>query len=184
MLEQQTHTADSILPPKALDGVKVLDLGHGIPPAHSGRLLACFGAEVIKVEPVDGDPMRRSGPFSRDIPHPETSGLFQYLNVNKKGITLNLYSRHGRKLLMALLSWADIVVEGLGAGGMDGLGLTYEAMEAVNPALVAVSITPFGQSGPYKDYKSYEISAVRLRWTDVFHRSTGTRASQLRQQRV
>ena len=140
-----------------MDGVKVLDLGHGIPPAHSGRLMACFGAEVIKVEPLDGDPLRMSGPFPSDLPHTETSGLFQYLNVNKKGITLNLYSRRGRKLLMALLSWADIVVEGLGAGVMDDLGLTYEVMETVNPALVVVSITPFGQSGPYKDYKSYEI---------------------------
>ena len=157
MLEQQTYSANSLLPPKALDGVKVLDLGHGIPPAHSGRLLACFGAEVIKVESVDGDPLRRSGPFSNDIPHLETSGLFQYLNVNKKGVTLNLNSMHGRRLLMALLSWADIVVEGLGAGVMDNLGLTYKAMEAINPALVVVSITPFGQTGPYKDYKSYEI---------------------------
>ena len=157
MLEQQTHSADFLLPPKALDGVKVLDLSHGIPPAHAGKLMACFGAEVIKVEPLDGDPLRRSGPFPCDLPHSETSGLFQYLNVNKKGITLNLYSRQGRRLLITLLSWADIVVEGLGAGVMDDLGLTYEAMEAVNPTLVVVSITPFGQSGPYKDYKSYEI---------------------------
>ena len=157
MLEQQTHTADHFLPPKALDGVHVLDLGHGIPPAHSGKLMACFGAEVIKVEPLDGDLLRRLGPFPSDLPHSETSGLFQYLNVNKKGVTLNLKSGHGRKLLMALLSWADILVEGLGAGALDDLGFPYEAMEAVNPALVVVSITPFGQSGPYKDYKSYEI---------------------------
>ena len=157
MLEQQTHSADPLLPPKALDGVKVLDLGHGIPLAQASKLMACFGAEVIKVEPSDGDPLRRSGPFPSDLPHSETSGLFQYLNVNKKGITLNLNSGHGRKLLMALLSWADILVEGLGAGVLDGLGFTYEEIEAANPALVAVSITPFGQSGPYRDYKSHEI---------------------------
>ena len=157
MLEQQTHSADPILPSKALDGVKVLDLGHGIPPAHSGKLMACFGAEVIKVEPLDGDPLRRSGPFSGDLPHSETSGLFQYLNVNKKGVTLNLDSGHGQKVFRELLSWADILVEGLGAGVLDGLGFPYEEIEAANPALVAVSITPFGQSGPYRDYKSHEI---------------------------
>ena len=157
MLEQQTHSADPLLPPKALDGVKVLDLGHGIPPAHSGKLMACFGAEVIKVEPLDGDPLRRSGPFSGDLPHSETSGLFQYLNINKKGVTLNLDSGHGQKVFRGLLSWADILVEGLGAGVLDGLGFPYEEIEAANPALVAVSITPFGQSGPYRDYKSHEI---------------------------
>ena len=105
------------LPPKAMDGVKVLDLGHGIPPAQAAKLLACFGADVIKVEPLDGDPLRRSGPFSGDLPHSETSGLFQYLNVNKKGVTLNsgLRARAARSFV-ALLSWADILVEGLGAG--------------------------------------------------------------------
>ena len=135
------------------------------------------------MEPLDGDPLRRSGPFPSDLLHPETSGLFQYLNVNKKGVTLNLNSSHGRKLLMALLSWADIVIEGLGAGVMDDLGVTYEAMEAVNPALVAVSITPFGQSGPYKDYKSYEIQPYAFGGPMYFTGSAGTRASQLRQQR-
>ena len=140
-----------------MEGVKVLDLGVGIPPANATRLLGCFGAEVIKVEPQGGDPLRMSGPFLDDIPNPETSGLFQYLNVNKKGITLNLESGRGRRILKDLLCWADMVVEGRGAGVMDGLGLTYEEMERVNPVLVVVSITPFGQSGPYKDHKAYEI---------------------------
>ena len=157
MLKQQTDSANSIRPPKALDGVRVLDLGHGIPPANATRLLGCFGAEVIKVEPSNGDPLRMSGPFLNDLPDPEASGLFQYLNVNKKGVTLNIKSGHGRRVFRELLSWADILVEGLGAGVLDGLGLTYEELEKVNPALVAVSITPFGQSGPYKNYKSYEI---------------------------
>lgn len=154
---QDTHKPDALLPPRAMEGVKTLDLGVGIPPANAARLLACFGAEVIKVEPPDGDSLRMSGPFPGDIPNPETGGLFQYLNVNKKGATLNLDSGQGRSIFKELLSWADIVVEGRGAGVMDRLGLTYEEMEKVNPALVAVSITPFGQSGPYKDFKSCEI---------------------------
>ncbi len=157
--DQYAHNGDSLLPPRALDGVKVLDLGHGIPPANAGKLLACFGAEVIKVEPPYGDLLRRSGPFPRDLPHPETSGIFQLLNVNKRGITLNLDSVHGRRLFRMLLSWADIMVEGLGAGVLDDLGLPYEEMERINPALVVASITPFGQSGPYRDYKSYEIQS-------------------------
>ena len=154
---QDAHKLDAFLPPRAMEGVKALDLGLGISPANATRLLACFGAEVIKVEPPNGDRLRMSGPFLGDMPHPETSGLFQYLNVNKKGVTLSLDSGQGRDIFKELLSWADIVVEGRGAGVMDGLGLTYEEMEKVNPALVAVSITPFGQSGPYKRYKSYEI---------------------------
>ena len=157
MLKQQTDSANSIRPPKALDGVRVLDLGHGIPPAQATKLFACFGADVIKVEPLDGDPLRKSGPFLNDLPDPETSGLFQYLNVNKKGVTLNIKSGHGRRVFRELLSWADILVEGLGAGVLDGLGFPDEEIEAVNPGLVAVSITPFGQSGPYKDYRSHEI---------------------------
>jgi len=157
LLYQNTHNRDTLLPSRAMEGVRVLDLGLGIPPANATKLLGCFGAEVIKVEPLDGDPLRMSGPFLGDIPNSETSGLFQYLNVNKKGITLNLESGRGRRILKDLLGWADIVVEGRGAGVMDGLGLTYEELEKVNPALVAVSITPFGQSGPYKNYKSYEI---------------------------
>ena len=154
---QNTHNIDTLLPSRAMEGVRVLDLGLGIPPANATRLLGCFGAEVIKVEPSNGDPLRMSGPFLGDIPNSETSGLFQYLNVNKKGITLNLESGQGRRILKDLLGWADMLVEGRGAGVMDGLGLTYEELEKVNPALVAVSITPFGQSGPYKNYKSYEI---------------------------
>ena len=157
LLYQDTHRVDSFLPPRAMEGVKVLDLGVGIPPANATRLLGCFGAEVIKVEPSNGDPLRMSGPFLGDIPHSETSGFFQYLNVNKRGITLNVESRRGRRILKDLICWADIMVEGLGAGVMEGLGLTYGEMESVNPALVAVSITPFGQSGPYREYKSYEI---------------------------
>ena len=157
LLYQDAHKLDAFLPPRAMEGVKVLDLGIGIPPANATRLLGCFGAEVIKVESLHGDPLRMSGPFLGDIPNPETSGLFQYLNVNKKGITLNLESGRGLRILKDLLRWADMVVEGRGAGVMDGLGLTYEEMARVNPALLAVSITPFGQSGPYKGHKSCEI---------------------------
>ena len=157
LLYQDTHRVDSFLPPRAMEGVKVLDLGVGIPPANATRLLGCFGAEVIKVEPPQGDPLRMSGPFLGDIPNAETSGLFQYLNVNKRGITLNVESGQGRRILKDLICWAHILVEGLGAGKLDGLGLTYGEMESVNPALVAVSITPFGQSGPYREYRSYEI---------------------------
>lgn len=157
MLYPDAHRVDSFLPPRAMEGVKVLDLGIGIPPANATRLLGCFGAEVIKVEPPGGDPLRMSAPFLGDVPNPETSGLFQYLNVNKRGVTLNLESGRGRRILKSLLSWADLVVEGWGAGVLDGLDLSYGEMERVNPALVAVSITPFGQSGPYKYHKSFEI---------------------------
>ena len=81
----------------ALHGVKVVDLGHHVAGPYCAKLLADFGAEVIKVERPDGDPARRMPPFFNDEPHPEKSLLFTYLNTNKMGVTLNLKSQKGRE---------------------------------------------------------------------------------------
>ena len=145
------------MPDLALADVRVLDLGTDVPGPYCAKLLADYGADVIKVEPLEGDPSRRTGPFPDDLPHPDTSGLFLYLNANKRGITLDYSTRSGRMLLDKLIGWADIVIENNLPYRADELGLGWERLAAANPKLVLTSITPFGQTGPYCDYTADEI---------------------------
>jgi len=120
--------------------------------------LGALGADVIKVErPGQGDGARRLGPFFKDDPHPEKSGLFLSLNHNKKSITLNLKTETGVKMFKELVTEADIVVENFRPGVMASLGLDYEVLDKINPALVMTSISNFGQTGPYRDYKATEL---------------------------
>lgn len=143
---------------KVLSGIKVLDLTHHIAGPYCAKLLADYGAGVIKIErPVVGDDARRIGPFFGDDPHPEKSGLFLYLNTNKRGITLDLKSDAGLNIFRRLVETADILVENFSPGVMDRLGLSYEALEKINPRLVMTSISNFGQSGPYRGFKSSEL---------------------------
>lgn len=142
----------------ALSGIKVLDLTHFISGPYCTKVLADYGAEVVKVErPGIGDGARVVGPFPNDNPHYEKSGLFLYLNTNKKGVTLNLKSRTGCKILKDLVKESDILVENFSPGVMSHLGLNYEILEEINPRLVMTSISNFGQSGPYRDYKATEL---------------------------
>lgn len=143
-----------------LTGTSVLDLTHYLAGPYCTRLLAGFGAEVLKIEkPGAGDPARRMEPFLGDEPGPEKSGLFLYSNVSKKSITLNLKSAEGVKVFKQLLEKADLVVESFRPGVMNRLGLGYEALTGVNPGLVMTSISNFGQTGPYRDYKLSHLLA-------------------------
>ena len=109
----------------ALSDLMVLDLGRGVSGPFCTCLLAGYGAEVIKVEPPgEGDPARKMGPFLRDEPHPERSGLFLYLNTRKKGITLNLKTRAGANILKELVKDANILVENFEPELMPSLGLS------------------------------------------------------------
>jgi len=142
----------------ALGVLKVLDLSEGISGPYCTRLLAGWGAEVIKVErPGHGDCARSAGPFPDAGPHQEKSALFLYLNTGKKSITLNLGTTTGRHLLVELAKDADVLVENFKPGIMHDRGLGYAALEEINPRLVMTSITAFGQDGPYRDYKSSGI---------------------------
>lgn len=142
----------------ALEGITVIDLSQSIAGPYCTKLLAIEGAEVIKVEPPGaGDTLRRMGPFVGDDPHPEKSIPFLYLNTSKKSITLNFQNSTGRKMLMELVKEADVLVEGFEPSHMPSLGLGYETLEKLNPRLVMVSISHFGQTGPYRDYKGEEI---------------------------
>jgi len=143
---------------QALSDVKVLDLTRLIAGPCCTKLLADYGADVIKVEkPGEGDPARRMGPFLEDDPHPDKSGLFLHLNTSKRGITLNLKSETGRKIFRELVRGVDILVENFSPRVMPGLGLEYEKLESINPGLVMTSVSNFGQSGPYRDFKASEL---------------------------
>lgn len=143
---------------KVLDGVKVIEYGNLISAPFCAKIFADMGAEVIKIEqPCCGDDSRRMEPFMNDIPGLERSGLFQYLNMNKKGITLNPETATGRKILLQLLKEADVFIENNPPKRMKALKLDYARVKQVNLRIVMTSITPFGQTGPYKDYKSSEL---------------------------
>lgn len=148
---------------QALSGLKVLDLTHYIAGPFCTKLLADYGADVIKVEkPGAGDMARRMGPFPGDIPDPEKSGLFLYLNTNKKGITLNLKTTSGVDIFKNLVKEADILVENFSPRVMPALGLDYQTLKKINPKLVMTSISNFGQTGPYRDWKGTELTLISL----------------------
>jgi crotonobetainyl-CoA:carnitine CoA-transferase CaiB-like acyl-CoA transferase len=141
-----------------LSDVRILDLTWYISGPNCTKLFADYGADVIKVERPDrGDPARSMGPFYEDDPHPEKSGFFLYLNTNKRSITLNLKSETGKRILKDLVEDADILVENFSPHVMPSLGLDYKTLEKSNPRLVMTSISNFGQTGPYRDFKASEL---------------------------
>ena len=146
----------------ALEGVRVLDLTHCIAGPYCTRLLAGFGADVLKVEPPGGERGRRMGPFFRDEPGPDSSLLFAYLNAGKRSITLNLKSEEGRAAMQSLLAETDLLVENFAPRVMPSLGLDYDSLREIAPHLVMVSISNFGQTGPYRDYKATDIVEYAL----------------------
>lgn len=141
-----------------LSGIKVVEYCHFISGPYCTKQLADLGAEVIKIERPEGDDARKRGPFLGDNPDPELSGVFLYHNTNKKGITLNLETTEGREIFKKLVSEADVLVEDTMPGELKKLGLDYEELKGLNPSLIMASITPFGQTGPYKDYKAYYLN--------------------------
>ena len=139
-----------------LTGYRVLDLSGPLG-VYCGKLMAGLGADVIKVEPPGGDAMRRIGPFVHDRPHPERSLYWLQFNTNKRSITLDITSREGAEVFLRLVRKADMVVETFPPGFMDSLGLGYPRLSMEHPELVYLSITPFGQTGPYKDFKGSDL---------------------------
>ena len=142
-----------------LSDLRVLEIGSMLSAPYCGKLLADAGAAVVKLEPpAVGDAARRYGPWPNDVPHPERSGLFLYLNSNKLGITANLETPTGRGILRRLAAESDVVVHNVPPSDMDRVGLDYDALAADNPALVMASISPYGLSGPWRDYRAYDIN--------------------------
>ena len=142
-----------------LQGLRVVELGESVSAPYCAKLLADMGAEVIKMErPGVGDQAREYGPFPGDEPHHERSGLFLYLNANKQGVTLVLATPTGREILGDLLAQSQVVVHNLHPKEMDRLSVDYEHLSKHNEQLVMASITPFGLTGPYRNYKAYDIN--------------------------
>ena len=127
-----------------------------------GKILADLGADVIQVEPPGGNSARRIGPFYRDEPGPDSSLFWWSYAANKRSITLNLHAPDGRALLKRLLPTADFLVESGAPGELAALGLGYTDLAEINPALIVVSITPFGQSGPYAGYQAPDLVGIGM----------------------
>ncbi len=148
---------------KTLGDIKVIELAQYISGPYCGMLLAGLGANVTKIEtPQAGDISRRCGPFPDDIPHTDMSGLFRYLNRNKKGVTLDVLKPTGREIFLELLKDADVLIEDMPPSLVKNLKLDFVCLHEKNPKLSVVSITPFGQTGPYRDYKANAITASAL----------------------
>jgi benzylsuccinate CoA-transferase BbsE subunit len=127
-----------------------------------GKILADLGADVIKIEKPEGDPSRRIGPFWADIPHPEKSLYWFAYNSNKRGITLNIETTDGKKILRELVKTADFVIESFPPGFMDNLDMGYAALDNIKNGIILTSITPFGQTGPYKDFQISDIVTMGM----------------------
>lgn len=155
--QQGSEQADATL----LGDVRVLDLtdAQGI---YCAKLLADLGADVIRIEPPGGDPLRSLPPFYHDQPDPERSLYWFHFNTNKRGVTLDLERADGRALFRRLAQRADILIESHPPGHLASLGLGYQDLAALNPRLIMTSIAPFGQWGPYKDFKGSDITSLAM----------------------
>ncbi|MBI4334404.1 MAG: CoA transferase [Chloroflexi bacterium] len=144
-----------------LSGLRILDFTDqkGV---YCCKLLANIGAEVIKIEPPGGDPMRNIGPFFRDQAGPERSLYWFHMNTSKKSVTLNLETDAGKDIFRKLAATADVVVETFAPGRLDEMGLGYQALSGLNPELIMASITPFGQTGPWRDYKTSDLVGLAM----------------------
>jgi len=142
----------------ALSHLRVAEIGTGLSAAYSAKLLADLGADVIKVEWPEGDVTRSFGPFPGGRVDRETSGLFLYLNANKRGIVLDLEAPSDRERFGRLLDRVDVLVHDVTPANLAKYGLDPEAVVADRPRLVATSISPFGLSGPHRDYKAYDLN--------------------------
>lgn len=147
----------------ALSDLRVLEYADFVSGPFCSKLMADLGAEVIKIEaPSSGDTARQTGPFPDDIPHSERSGLYLYLNTNKRSITLDPKTSAGATIFKELIKSADILIENMPPSTMEGLGLDYESLRRINPGLIMTSITPFGQTGPYAHRKANDLICTQM----------------------
>jgi benzylsuccinate CoA-transferase BbsE subunit/naphthyl-2-methylsuccinate CoA transferase subunit len=148
-------------PSAALADLRVLDLTDS-KGALCAKLLGDMGADVIKIEPPGGDPMRDIGPFLEGTPHRDRSLFFWFYNTSKRGITLDLHKPTGKEIFKQLAAKADVIIESFAPGTLASLGLGYEDLRRLNPKIVLTSISPFGQTGPYRDYRTSDTVAEAL----------------------
>jgi crotonobetainyl-CoA:carnitine CoA-transferase CaiB-like acyl-CoA transferase len=143
----------------ALSSLKIVEIGEMASAPYASKLMADMGAEVIKVErPGIGDHARVRGPFPGGQPHPEKSGLFLYLNTNKLGVTLDIARPEGFAILEKLIAQADVLIHNVAPLEMDRVGLNFERLNKVNPRLVMTSITPYGLTGPWRNFRAEDLT--------------------------
>lgn len=147
--------------PGPLDDLRVLELADEKCQL-TGKLLAELGADTITIEPPSGSGVRGIGPFLADIPNPNRSLYFWAYNTSKRSITLNLEQAEGRDILRRLARTADVLVEANPPGYLDSLGIGYDHLSQINPRLILTSVTPFGQTGPYKDWKASDLTMMAI----------------------
>lgn len=148
---------------EALEGIRVVELGGGVSAPYCAKLFADYGADVVKIEaPGTGDRSRSWGPFPADEPDREKSGLFHCLNTNKKSVTLDANDSGDREKIRSLISGADVLIENNTPEQMREWLLDYATLRDLNPRLVMISITPFGQTGPYADWKATDLNAFHI----------------------
>jgi crotonobetainyl-CoA:carnitine CoA-transferase CaiB-like acyl-CoA transferase len=141
---------------RALDDIHVLDIAGPIG-VYTTKLMADLGADVIRIEQPGGDPMRSIGPFIEDRTQPENSLFFIHYNTGKKSITLNIETEDGSKIFKKLVENVDVIVESFSPGFMERIGLGYAVLRKINPRLILTSVTAFGQTGPYKEFKANDL---------------------------
>jgi len=144
-----------------LSDVKVLELGDE-KGEFCGKLFAGAGADVIKVEPPGGGASRGNGPFYHDQPDPERSLYFWHYNVGKRGVTLDIHAPPGKAILEKLIARSDVLIDSLPLDTLVRLGLDWPALQRLNPRLIYLVLTPFGRSGPWRDYKATDLIYLAL----------------------
>lgn len=144
----------------ALTGLRVIECGDLVAAPYTAKLLAHLGADVAKVEPPEGDSARRRGPFPRGEAHPERGGLHLYLNQGKRGVVVDWAAAPSRARFVQLVAQADALVVSGPPRPIEERGLTYAALQSLNPRLVVTTITPFGLTGPRRDWAATELTEV------------------------
>ncbi|MBU4316715.1 MAG: CoA transferase [Proteobacteria bacterium] len=144
----------------ALSGIKIVEYANTISGAYCGKLLADLGADVIKIELPEGDPARRFGPFPENIPDPEKSALFLYLNTSKRGMTLDLKKPEDAETFKRLIQWADILIDDHFASELEGAGFGWNCLTQLHSGLIYTSITPYGRTGPRAHAKGDELTLI------------------------
>ena len=143
-----------LLPP-----YRILDL-TGPEAVFCGKLLADYGADVVKVEPPGGDPTRNKAPFIGDEVGIDRSSYFLFYNTNKRSVTIDIDTSKGQELFKKLAKTADVLIESFPVGHMESKGLGFDSLNAINPSLVMASVTPFGQTGPWSGYQSSDLISL------------------------
>ena len=145
--------------PQALDDLRVLELAD-VKGQLCGKLLADLGADVVQMEPLGGSPVRRVGPYYQDRPSLNGSLAYWHYNTSKRSVTLNLDASDGQAIFRELARAADVVIETGEPGLMAHRGLAYDDLAEANPGLIYCSITPYGQTGPWAQYKASDLTLL------------------------